>query len=188
MMITNKLEKVPIQPNANGDSRTAGKVPTFEEFQEANDMHISDVNRVMWSLGRFLMDRGELHDITKKVLERMFYEDMKETIENGSEFTEGQWAKIHYENSIERHHLHRTVPEDVNLIDVLEMICDCVCAGKARSEKNNVTVELDTDILELAYQNTVQMINESVVLEKPAVVPAINIDAGALAGAMKSAM
>lgn len=33
----------------------------------------------------------------------------------------------------ERRHLNDKVPEDVNLIDVLEMICDRVCAGMART-------------------------------------------------------
>ena len=39
---------IEIQKNPNGDTRTAPKGITFEEFQEANDMHIEDVKEVMW--------------------------------------------------------------------------------------------------------------------------------------------
>ena len=39
---------IEIKKNPNGDTRTAPKGITFEEFQEANDMHIYDVSRVMY--------------------------------------------------------------------------------------------------------------------------------------------
>lgn len=160
------MNKVRIKRNNSGDSRTAKGVPTFEEFHNANQMHINDVERTMSEVAWEILRRGEQHDITKTVLEKMFYRDMVDTIENGTEFTDGQWAKIHYFDSCERHHLHRHVPDDVNLIDVIEMICDCVCAGKARSEKEYVDVVLNIQTLLKAYENTVNLINDIVILEE----------------------
>ena len=56
-------------------------------------------------------------------------------------------------------------PEDVNLIDVIEMICDCVCAGMARSGKFR-EFKLSDEILQKAVSNTVKMCLESVIIEK----------------------
>ena len=36
-----------IKKNPNGDTRTASKKISYEEFQEANDMHKRDVYEVM---------------------------------------------------------------------------------------------------------------------------------------------
>ncbi len=36
-----------IEKNPNGDTRTAPNGISFEQFQEANDMHRADVNAVM---------------------------------------------------------------------------------------------------------------------------------------------
>lgn len=38
-------EKIIIEQNPNGDTRTAPKDVSYEEFQKANDMHISDVKK-----------------------------------------------------------------------------------------------------------------------------------------------
>ena len=57
---------VEINKNPNGDTRTAPKGITFEQFQEANDMHIDDVRAVMWELSRMVDRVGENHDCTKK--------------------------------------------------------------------------------------------------------------------------
>ena len=63
----------------------------------------------------------------------------------------------------ERHHLNEHCPDDVNLIDVIEMICDCVCAGMARSG-SVYPVTISSEILQKAVENTVNMCIESVVL------------------------
>ena len=159
------MEKVYIKPNGNGDTRTADHIPTYEEFCIANDSHRDDVSSIISRIGLELIRRGNKHDITKEVLSKMFYHDMVETMEGNMKFEDGQWAKIHYFNSCERHHLNRNVPDDVNFIDILEMICDCVCAGKARSGKDFIDVRLNGDIILKAFYNTVELINEHVELE-----------------------
>ena len=45
---------IKIKKNPNGDTRTAPKNVSFEDFQEANDMHISDVSDVMYELSRMI--------------------------------------------------------------------------------------------------------------------------------------
>ena len=77
-------------------------------------------------------------------------------------FTDGEWYPIHCKT--ERHHLNEHCPEDVNLIDVLEMICDCVCAGMARSG-GVYPISISDDVLRKAFANTVQMCINSVEME-----------------------
>ena len=91
----------------------------------------------------------------------MFYRDMCNTIEGRMKFEDGEWSKFHY--ATERHHLLRNVPDDVNLIDVIEMIADCVCAGMARSGEVR-PLEIDESILMKAIDNTVKLMAESVEL------------------------
>ena len=43
---------IKITKNPNGDTRTAPKGITFEQFQQANDTHIQDVQSVMWELSK----------------------------------------------------------------------------------------------------------------------------------------
>ena len=49
----------------------------------------------------------------------------------------------------------------MNLIDVLEMIADCVLAGMARSG-SVYPLNLPTEVLVKAFENTVQLLKENV--------------------------
>ncbi|CDA69857.1 putative uncharacterized protein [Clostridium sp. CAG:510] len=150
---------IEISKNPNGDTRTAPKGITFEKFQEANDMHIDDVGSVMYELSRMVDLAGEHHDCTKKSQERMFYRDFVNTQENGDDFTKGEWYQLHIK--AERHHLLSHCPDDVNLIDVLEMVADCTCAGLTRSGEVR-DLEINAEILEKAVNNTAQLIKSMV--------------------------
>lgn len=154
---------IEIKKNPNGDTRTAPKGITFEQFQEANDMHIKDVKEVMHALSRFVDMAGRSHDFTKKSRERMFYRDFVNTQENGADFANGEWYQLHVK--AERHHLLSNCPDDVNLIDVLEMIADCTCAGLARSGEIR-DLEIDTEILNRAVRNTAEMIKNMVTVKE----------------------
>lgn len=150
---------VTIYKNPNGDTRTAPKNVSFEEFQEANDMHREDVNQVMYELSQMIDKRGENHDCTKKSQEKMFYKNFLSTMNEGTDFVNDEWYQLHIK--AERHHLLSHCPDDVNLIDVLEMISDCVCAGMARSGEIR-DLEIDSDILNRAVQNTAKMIKDMI--------------------------
>lgn len=152
-----------IRKNPNGDTRTAPKDVTYEQFQEANNMHMKDVEKVMWYLGRLVTRAGYAHDYTKKTEESQFYKDFLSTMNEGTNFVEGEWYQHHIKH--ERHHLLSRCPDDVDLLDVLEMIADCVCAGMARSGEVR-ELEISTDILEKAVQNTVKLISEEIVVEE----------------------
>lgn len=155
------MKKTVIKRNSNGDSRTAKGIPTLEEFKKANREHIKDVEAVMSELAFDIEQRGRIHDHTKISYEDMFYNDLCETMNGHMKFENGEWAKLHY--STERHHLMRNVPDDVNLIDVIEMIADCVCAGMARSGEVR-PLEIDESILTRALHNTEQLIKDSIEL------------------------
>ena len=144
-----------IKKNPNGDTRTASKNISYEEFQEANNMHKRDVYEVMKYLSRLISVTGLAHDFTKKREEQLFYKNFLSTMNNGTNFVEDEWYQLHINE--ERHHLLSRCPEDVNLIDVLEMIVDCTCAGLARSGEVR-GLEINAEILEKAVQNTVKLI------------------------------
>ena len=158
-MITVKIKR-----NTNGDTRVATKVPTFQEFGEANRLHTQDVKRMMWEFSEEIKNRGVSHDWSKlnEPHRSTFYRELCKTIEGQMNFEEGEWYKFHCEN--ERHHLLNHCPDDVTLIDVIEMICDCVCAGMARSGSVR-DLEINKEILERAVSNTVKMLEDIVELE-----------------------
>jgi hypothetical protein len=49
----------------------------------------------------------------------------------------------------------------VNLIDVLDMIVDCVMAGMARTG-SVYPLEIDQDVLRRAFENTVELLKANV--------------------------
>lgn len=148
-----------IEKNPNGDTRTASKDISFEQFQVANSMHKADVYGVMRYLASLVHVAGLKHDYTKKSNEKLFYNNFLSTMNNGTDFVADEWYQMHINE--ERHHLLSRCPEDVNLIDVMEMIADCVCAGLARSGEVR-ELEISSDILERAVKNTVDLIVKEV--------------------------
>lgn len=157
--------KVRIKQNKLGDTRTATRTPTFTEFVESNRLHSEDVANMMREIADVIKVQGNEHDRTKRSepYRSLFYRELCEKIEGKTkDFTAGEWYPMHCKT--ERHHLNKYCPDDVNLIDVIEMICDCVCAGMARSG-NVYPVEIPSKILQKAVANTVQMCIDSVDVE-----------------------
>lgn len=154
--------QIELHKNPNGDTRTAPKGITFEQFQEANDNHKEDVKITMALLSTMLGVKGVEHDWTKKKYEKMFYSDFLEAMCGGIDFVSGEWYQLHINE--ERHHLFSRCPEDVNLLDVLEMIVDCVCAGKTRSGEVR-ELEISPEILDKAFQNTVKLVDDMTVVK-----------------------
>lgn len=146
---------ITIKPNPNGDTRTAPKDVTYAQFQTANDMHRDNVCDAMTVLADKIKLAGKKHDYSKKTAELQFYSDFRDAMNDDKSFVDGLWYRYHI--NAERHHLMSRCPDDVNLIDVLEMIVDCVCAGIARSGEVR-ELEISTDILEKAVKNTVTML------------------------------
>ena len=160
------MNKVFIKKKTLGDTRTAEYMPSREEFNAANEGHIDDVKNLTKSFCDEMIERISHHDWTKmsEPYATMFYDDMKANIEDGKEpFTDMEWYKLHV--NAERHHLNDRVPEDVDLIDVVERLVDCVSAGMAR-RGSVYDVTVPDDVLQKAVANTVlKMINAVIVYD-----------------------
>lgn len=149
------MDIVKMERNCLGDTRTATHMPTREEFREANWSHKDDVLNLAVAFATELRSRVGNHDWTKvqAPYDEMFYDLMKSTIEDGADFMDGEWARLHYD-VLERHHLSRHCPNDVTLFDVLEMLFDCVSAGMTRSG-SVYPIDISDEILQKAVSNTV---------------------------------
>jgi hypothetical protein len=126
-------------------------------------MHRQDVKNIMDELAFDIQIKGMNHDYTKKTEEELFYKNFTSTINTKTDFIKDEWYKLHIEK--ERHHLLSRCPEDVNLLDVLEMIVDCVCAGLSRSGEVR-DVEIDEKILSKALTNTTTLIKSMIELKE----------------------
>lgn len=154
------MKRIKIKRNTLGDTRTATRVPTFYEMVDSNKSHVEDVSKMMDRIAEMIKLTGINHDFTKRYdpEKSLFYRELCATIEGKIDnFIDGEWYPMHCKT--ERHHLNEYCPDDVNLIDVLEMVCDCVCAGLARSGSVR-PVKIDADILKRAVDNTVNMLVE----------------------------
>lgn len=151
------MKKIKIKRNTLVDTRTATRVPTFCEFDDGNRGHCDDVRNMMFELAAELKNRGSHHDYTKlyEPHRSLFYRELCAKIEGKMDsFVCGVWYPMHC--ATERHHLDEYCPENVNLIDVLEMIADCVCAGLARTGELR-PIEIPSEILQKAVENTAKM-------------------------------
>lgn len=151
--------KIVIKNTQNADSRTANDKLSKDTLLKATRIHTGEVMDLMDLVSDMITERGLHHDYTKL---QYFDEFADEVLKphTDTEFKNAQWYQKHI--SEERHHLNANCPLDVNLIDVFEMICDCVAAGKGRS--GIVTPAFlklkDPTILERAYWNTVKLLDD----------------------------
>ncbi len=153
------MTKIIIGNTQNADSRTANEKLSKETLEKATNIHREEVFKLMNWLSDKILARGVRHDYTKS----MYFDEFADEVlkpHTDDEFKNAQWYQKHIFE--ERHHLNANCPIDVNLIDVLEMICDCVSAGKGRSGKiTPAYLKLkDPTILERAYWNTVKILDD----------------------------
>ena len=153
---------IKINKHTEGDSRVAKELPTFRAFDIANDDHRQDVKNVIGWFATTLVQWTKEHDWTKRdePYRSMFYRDLCATLEGRMNFMDGEWAHLHYYEK-ERHHLKRHCPDDVNLFDVIEMLCDCVAAGMARSG-DVYDVDIPAEVLTKAVANTVELLKDQI--------------------------
>ena len=171
MIFTNPKNNVILKKNNKGDTRTAKEIPTIEEFEDSNRSHIDDVRNVMDLVGGMIVSKGINHDFTKISYRDQFYHDFCEVLnakKNGvsKDFTNMKWYKdIHIE--LEKHHINSKLHDDITLLDVIEMIADCICAGKTRSDDGSFYVpEISDDALRLALNNTIKMIDKHTIVSE----------------------
>lgn len=159
---------IKIVRHTEGDTRVAKEIPTFVDFRIANEDHVADVIKLAAFFTDELKNRVKRHDWTKleEPYRSLFYRDFCAVFEGRMKsFSDGEWFKLHC-GKLERHHLKERCPDDVNLFDVIEMLCDCVAAGMAR-RGDVYDVEISSDVLQKAVKNTVDMLKNAVEVKEP---------------------
>ena len=148
-----------IKPSPTADTRTCD-VSTVSKntLKESSIQHIDDVKKAASLFANQLKKRCENHDFDKISDLDTFYKDFQ------TKFEKHTWWDKH--RKINRHHLSEKdgIPNDVDLLDVLEYISDCVMAGMARSGKV-YDLKIDTDVLEKAFKNTVSLLKANVEIQ-----------------------
>ena len=147
---------ITIRKSPTADTRTCDFANVTEgTLLESSYVHINDVRQALSFFRAYIENADKVHDYDKLTEIKWFHEDFK------TGFEKTGWWDNH--RKIHRHHLAQEdgVPEDVNLLDVLEYIADCVMAGMARSgEVYDLTVL--PGLLEKAFANTVELLKKQV--------------------------
>ena len=149
---------IEIHPSPTADTRTCdfSKV-TKETLLESSQQHIEDVGLGLRFFSNQIWNAIGLHDHDKISGIDNFHSDFT------GGFKETGWWDNH--RKVNRHHLLQPdgVPEDVNLVDVLELITDCVVAGMARSG-SVYPITIPPEVLQRAFDNTVDLLKSQVVV------------------------
>lgn len=122
---------------------------------DSSRQHIGDVGKALAFFAAKLTEAAVAHDYDKLTEIDWFHSDFVGGFKSQSWWTNHR--KIH------RHHLGHEdgVPDDVNLIDVLEFIADCVMAGMSRTGEV-YPLELPTNLLQAAFRNTAELLTSQV--------------------------
>lgn len=151
---------IAIKKSPTADTRTCdfSKV-SKETLLESSEQHIADVGMALAFFGTLITRAAVAHDTDKLTDIDGFHKDFL------TGFKETGWWDRH--RRLNRHHLQQAdgIPLDVNLIDVLDFISDCVMAGMARSG-SVYELKLPPELLERAFQNTVAILKSQVVVEE----------------------
>lgn len=151
-----------ITKSETADTRTCDVTKVSkEQLKKASHSHIADVRQALALFQDELARAAKEHDHTKLEGINQFYDDFKVG------FKTTDWWDTH--RRVERHHLIQEdgIKPDVDLIDVLEFIADCVMAGMARSG-SVYKLELPDALLQKAFQNTVDKLKRRVVVDTEA--------------------
>lgn len=148
--------KITIGKSPTADTRTCdwSKVSKATLLQSSLQ-HKSDICKAIALFQLLLTEAASRHDFDKLSAIDHFHADF------ATGFKETGWWDNH--RKVNRHHLSEPdgIPEDVNLIDVLDYIADCVMAGMARSG-SVYTITLSDELLQRAFKNTTELLKASV--------------------------
>jgi hypothetical protein len=143
---------IKIHPSPTADTRTCdwSKV-TRETLLASSKQHIRDVREGLAFFADRLARAGMRHDHDKILAIDHFHADFR------TGFAQTGWWDNH--RKVNRHHLTETdgIPADVNLIDVLDFITDCVMAGMARSGSVR-PLTIEPAVLQRAFENTAALL------------------------------
>jgi hypothetical protein len=143
---------IKIRPSPTADTRTCdwSKV-TRETLLASSEQHIRDIRAGLAFFAGMLGEAGIRHDHDKITAIDHFHADFR------TGFAQTGWWDNH--RKVNRHHLTEAdgIPADVNLIDVLDFITDCVMAGMARSGSVR-PLTVDPAVLQRAFENTAALL------------------------------
>lgn len=147
---------ITIHKSQTADTRTCDFANTTKETLLASSrQHIGDVVKALAFFSSKLTEAAGAHDYDKLTTIDWFHADFI------TGFKKTGWWDNH--RKIHRHHIDKAdgVPENVNLLDVIEHISDCVMAGMARSG-SVYDLKLSDALLNLAFKNTVELLKQQV--------------------------
>ena len=151
---------IKIKKSETADTRTCDWSKVSKKvLYESSKQHIADIELGLRFFKHLIEKAIEKHDYDKLTEIDWFHSDFK------TGFKETGWWDNH--RKVNRHHLNNPdgVREDVNLIDVLDYITDCVMAGMARSG-SVYEIEIEPEVLMKAFKNTIKLLKENVEVEK----------------------
>jgi hypothetical protein len=151
---------IEIKKSETADTRSCDfKNVSKTELLASSVSHIGDVIEGIDFFISLLNDAAKRHDYDKITKIDNFHSNFI------TGFEERDWLDNHI--ILNRHHLEdeNGIPNDVNLIDVLEMISDCVMAGMARSGSVYPFENMES-LLVKAFNNTVSLLKEQIVVIK----------------------
>ena len=128
---------------------------TKDQLKESSVQHINDVRLGMNFIKEQIDISSALHDHDKLSVLDWFHADFI------TGFKQTGWWDNH--RKVNRHHLLAKdgVPKDVNLVDVLDMIVDCVMAGMGRTG-TVYPLDIKPEVLMTAFQNTVELLKSQI--------------------------
>lgn len=149
---------ITIKKSKTADTRTCdfSKV-TKAQLRSSSVQHINDVFRGLEFFKALIDLASERHDYDKLTDIDGFHADFI------TGFKQTGWWDRH--RKLNRHHLLQAdgVPADVNLVDVIDMIVDCVMAGMGRSG-SVYPLTISSEVLKSAFDNTVELFKKQVVV------------------------
>lgn len=149
-----------INKSKTADTRTCdfSKV-SKDQLLVSSQQHIGDISKGIAFFVEMLQWAGVTHDRDKITGLDHFHTDFI------TGFKETGWWDNH--RKVTRHHLLAAdgVPEDVNLVDVLEMIIDCVMAGMGRAGEV-YPLDIDPAVLMKAFHNTATLLKNQIVVDE----------------------
>lgn len=148
--------KIKIGKSETADTRTCDFASVDKQtLLNSSVQHIADVRQGLGFLIDVLAESANRHDSDKLTDIDGFHADFV------TGFKQTTWWERH--RQMNRHHLLQEdgIPIDVNLLDVLDFIADCVMAGMARSG-SVYPLEITPDLLKRALDNTVELLKSHV--------------------------
>jgi hypothetical protein len=149
-----------IEKSKTADTRSCDFSKVSEDqLRMSSYQHIENVERGIKYFISMMEKASILHDYDKLTEIAWFHHDFI------TGFKETGWWDNH--RKVSRHHLLQEdgVPENVNLVDVIEMVVDCVMAGMGRTGEV-YPLKIDPEVLMKAFNNTVELLKSQVIVKE----------------------